>query len=225
MRLLLEFGADLEAVDWLRRTALTLACYFGHLHVATLLLRTGADVNGCTAGTGGSPMYWAARYGHAPLVQLLLDWGERVEGTDQEIEALIVAIEHDQTATAKLLLAYGARRDLLPAVDTYEDEDDPLLEEEWRATYAATAHPGEQWAHYCESPQTHTLLRETRGYTPLHFLDVLTTARTRTLLEAGDSPHKPAATEGNPTPLDLARHQERENNAPPDSPAAVLLGW
>ena len=226
--------ADLEAVNWLRRTALTEASYYGQFEIATLLLRNGAIVNGCPAGTGGSPLYWAARHGHAPMTQLLLDWDARVEGNDQDKDALTVAIEYDKPATVKLLLAYGARRDLLPRPfdeEETEDDDEDLQASraEWRATYAATAHPGEQFAHYCESPQTHTLLRETRGYTPLHFLEVLTTARTRRLLEAGANPHKPAATEGWPcpwpTPLDLARHQERENNAPPDSPAAVLLGW
>ena len=101
------------------------------------------------------------------MTQLLLDWDARVEGNDQDKDALTVAIEYDKPATVKLLLAYGARRDLLPRPfdeEETEDDDEDLQASraEWRATYAATAHPGEQFAHYCESPQTHTLLRETR---------------------------------------------------------------
>lgn len=44
---LVHQGADVNQTDRLGKTPLLIACYFGFVDIATLLLKTGADLDGC----------------------------------------------------------------------------------------------------------------------------------------------------------------------------------
>jgi ankyrin repeat protein len=69
----LEQGADVEAKDLMGgSTALSWACWKGHLAVARILLEHGAEVDP-TNKWGWTPLLMASREGHREIVRLLLD--------------------------------------------------------------------------------------------------------------------------------------------------------
>jgi ankyrin repeat protein len=80
-RVLIEGGADVEALDWSKRTPLHWAAQFGRLDVAELLIRSGAEIDR-PADDGATPLHWAAREGHAAVVQLLLREGAKANRKD-----------------------------------------------------------------------------------------------------------------------------------------------
>ena len=225
MRLLLEAGADTEVVCCLMRTALDWACVSGNGRAITLLLTYGADVHGHPANMLGTPLLSAAE-GHVEAARELLDWGASVDvsciGYESDYTPLMGACRDGRVAMARLLLAYGAQRALLPDPLDFVDEWDGSAE--WEELHAPTAHPGEKYAAYWHSPALQ-LLRETRGFTPLHFLDVQTAARTSELLLDGMSPLVRAATSGAPSALEMAQRIERDGRASAGSPAALVLCW
>ena len=57
-------------------SALMKACYFGHRHIAELLLDAGADIN--MRSTGGElAVRWAQKQGHQHIVALLFERGSK----------------------------------------------------------------------------------------------------------------------------------------------------
>lgn len=74
VKLLLQYGADVNAVGGMYGTALQAACHYGYEPSVRALLEAGADVN-LQGGYHGDALQAAARYGRAGLVQLLLDAG------------------------------------------------------------------------------------------------------------------------------------------------------
>jgi len=69
-QLLLEKGADVNAIDRTIRTPLHWASQNGHLETAQLLLEKGANVN--TADKAGlTPLHLASQNGHVKVAQLL----------------------------------------------------------------------------------------------------------------------------------------------------------
>jgi hypothetical protein len=86
-------------------TALHLAGYFGLPDVVVMLLAKGHDPN--VEDTNGlTPLWWAARNGHAPVVKLLL--GQNVDPDSEDIEdgrtPLSWAVINGHEAVVKLLL-------------------------------------------------------------------------------------------------------------------------
>jgi ankyrin repeat protein len=76
-----ERSDDKEAVS----EALYIACRNGHARIAEELLKKGADVNH-RGWMGGTPLHWAAGYGRADTVDLLLRHGADVHATDEELK-------------------------------------------------------------------------------------------------------------------------------------------
>ena len=75
-------GADVNAVDRLRRTALHWACAERHELLVPILLRTRADVN-ATDVNGFTSLHRACVNGHVAIVFQLLRAGARVDVTDE----------------------------------------------------------------------------------------------------------------------------------------------
>lgn len=71
-RLLLDEGADVDAVQTNGDTALILACHKGHLAVVRLLIENYADLNATRADDGMTALMLASKNGHLSIVQLLL---------------------------------------------------------------------------------------------------------------------------------------------------------
>ncbi|MEM5790331.1 MAG: ankyrin repeat domain-containing protein [Syntrophobacteraceae bacterium] len=79
--LLLERGADPNAVDEEGCTALMIASEKGYLDVMCLLIDFGADLE--AQGDDGSALTWAAMIGNADSVHLLLERGADPRAPDQ----------------------------------------------------------------------------------------------------------------------------------------------
>lgn len=73
-RLLLDFGADIEGMDYLENTALNLASEKGSLTLVTMLLEKGANYDHVNI-MGTSPIMAAAQNGHTELADKLASLG------------------------------------------------------------------------------------------------------------------------------------------------------
>lgn len=124
IRLLIERGADVKAVNDLQETPLHWAAEHGYLETARLLLESGADIN-ATNSEGETPLIIATHRQHGPVVELLLkqgaaqtavdnrlktaeDWAH--EAHDKSISAIFQRLVHDATAEKQQLLRKAAPR-------------------------------------------------------------------------------------------------------------------
>ncbi|KKA22960.1 hypothetical protein T310_3011 [Rasamsonia emersonii CBS 393.64] len=71
---LIDYGADIDAVDGFGRTALHHAALNGHLPVVALLLQNGADTE-VVDFDGYTPLHMVADTGHGEVIKLLLEGG------------------------------------------------------------------------------------------------------------------------------------------------------
>lgn len=89
---------------------LGLACYFGHLEVARVLLERGAAVNSASNNNQRvMPLHSAVANQHLELARLLLEHGADVNATQQDdFTPLHEAAQNGQLDMVKLLLEHGA---------------------------------------------------------------------------------------------------------------------
>jgi ankyrin repeat protein len=107
VKLLLENGADVHALNKWRETPLLTAANHGQAGAVEALLRAGADPCKCT-DTGWSPLSIAAYKGHDDVVRLLLEEGAPTEEADPTLSALLQAATKGLPGTVELLLRHGA---------------------------------------------------------------------------------------------------------------------
>ena len=107
VKLLLEGGADVHALNKWRETPLLTAANHGQAKAVEALLRHNADPCKCT-DTGWSPLSIAAYKGHDEVVKLLLEEGAPTEEYDRTLSALLQAATKGLPDTVDLLLRHGA---------------------------------------------------------------------------------------------------------------------
>jgi ankyrin repeat protein len=107
VKLLLENGADVHALNKWRETPLLTAANHGQAGAVDSLLKAGADPCKCT-DTGWSPLSIAAYKGHDDVVRLLLEEGAPTEEADPTLSALLQAATKGLPGTVELLLKHGA---------------------------------------------------------------------------------------------------------------------
>ncbi|CAJ1953465.1 unnamed protein product [Cylindrotheca closterium] len=108
VKLLLDNGADVHALNKWRETPLLTAANHGQAGAVEALLNADADPCKCT-DTGWSPLSIAAYKGHDDVVKLLLEVGEApTEEEDPTLSALLQAATKGLPGTVKLLLHHGA---------------------------------------------------------------------------------------------------------------------
>jgi ankyrin repeat protein len=71
MKLLLDYGADLEAMTSMKRRALHFAVLAGDIEYVDYLVRCGAEVD-CLDTDKESPLHYASRLGYSDMVEYLL---------------------------------------------------------------------------------------------------------------------------------------------------------
>ena len=76
-RLLVEAGADLEALDNDKSTPFFLACKAGNVPLVHLLKEKGCSIS-TPNGMGAEPLYVAAQMGHIKVIDALLSFGADV---------------------------------------------------------------------------------------------------------------------------------------------------
>jgi ankyrin repeat protein len=104
VELLVEYGAQVSALNRLRRTPLHLAAVAGHVAVVRSLLAAGAPVD--ATGHSDRPLDLALRKGHADVVDLLLEAGACL--TDRDPVLLHEAVAGRSVAVMRALVARGA---------------------------------------------------------------------------------------------------------------------
>ena len=160
-----------------------------------LSLAAGADVNAHGAEERTALMA-ASESGRMACVLALIDHGADVNARDGDGDAAIwFACVNNELEVAQLLSSHGAERPFVEADTLGEIEDGDRL----RAWIELSQH----WT------------------TPLHHIEQLDEARTRSLLRGGADLHARAPADGAPTPLERARAL-RAAGAADGSPAHLI---
>lgn len=108
VKILLEFGADVDSVSVEHYTPLAFAACRGHFDCVKILIEAGADVNHHTAD--GTVLTHAADGNNINCLRLLLDKGADPNADScYDCTALSIVLEKGQAAGARLLLEKGAR--------------------------------------------------------------------------------------------------------------------
>ena len=109
VKILLEAGADVEAVGTFDRTPLARACDGNAVEIMQILLDKGADINKKRAVDGGTVLMSAAANGRTEAVKLLLKKGADVNIKDgRGFTALTYAKIWKRKDVIDLLRAHGA---------------------------------------------------------------------------------------------------------------------
>ncbi|MDH5680971.1 MAG: ankyrin repeat domain-containing protein, partial [Spirochaetota bacterium] len=106
---LIQKGADVNARDSHKDTALHSAAQGGKLEVVKYLLKKGADVN-AKNNNGTTPLHFAAEYGHKNVVKWLLTSGADANAKNTGPETpLFLAVKKGHKDIARILLSKGAK--------------------------------------------------------------------------------------------------------------------
>jgi len=105
-KILVDTGADVNAVEGDNDTALLVASSRGHYAIVELLIGAGADVN--AGGADRPALVAASSRGHTAIVQLLIDAGVDVNAGGADRSALVEASYYGHTAIFQLLIDAGA---------------------------------------------------------------------------------------------------------------------
>ncbi|KAJ3110134.1 hypothetical protein HDU96_006885 [Phlyctochytrium bullatum] len=125
--LLIDAGAEIDAVNKFERTPLHVACSYGQAGLAGLLVNAGANVESVDE-IGRKPLHLAANGDHAECVKILLYAGVNVDAVDADGRtALHIACNENRPSIAKLLLNAGAN------VDEVDEHD-------WTPLHCASRH-------------------------------------------------------------------------------------
>ena len=108
VRLLIQYGADVNIKGGMYGNPLEAAAHYGDKSTVLILLNAGADVN-ASGGYHGNALQAAARYGRLELVQILLDKGADVNAQGGVYtNALTSARERGHVEVEQLLVSKGA---------------------------------------------------------------------------------------------------------------------
>jgi ankyrin repeat protein len=104
VRVILEFGGEINSQNDFGVTALSFAARCGFTDVVMLLLSYGAKTD-MEGGTGITALSSAVKYEHVSIVEMLLSHGANVNSTDTSGEApLYLAVRNRQEEMVRLLL-------------------------------------------------------------------------------------------------------------------------
>lgn len=118
--LLLERGAQVDALDDEHNTALHYAAASGSATVVKALLRASGQVD-LEQAQGLTPAHWAAHKGHADVLGMLLAYGAPVNAAAEEgATPLHMAANRGHLPCVRLLLEKGAKRGLKAIWDGVE---------------------------------------------------------------------------------------------------------
>eukprot|EP00300_Choanocystis_sp_HF-7_P016982 c19599_g3_i2.p1 GENE.c19599_g3_i2~~c19599_g3_i2.p1 ORF type:complete len:200 (-),score=43.49 c19599_g3_i2:281-880(-) len=118
VRLMQEFGGDVNGTNKDGSTPMHYAALYGHVEVVQVLTSSGfgADVNKPN-DTGHTSMHCAAEEGHVEVVQVLHRFGGDVnKASDDGVTPLMMACDKGCVSLVKLLIGFGANMSLFDKV-------------------------------------------------------------------------------------------------------------
>lgn len=92
MKLLIESGSDIEAVNEWNETALSVASRSGQTEAIVYLLEQGANVNH-VCGNGRTPLFWAVGYASPDAIEALIKSGAK-SGVDKNGLSILAMLKH-----------------------------------------------------------------------------------------------------------------------------------
>ncbi|KAK4210289.1 hypothetical protein QBC37DRAFT_35880 [Rhypophila decipiens] len=104
---ILKLGAEVDLLDWHRRTALSYAVWNGHKAVVELLVKNRAQVS-VEDQNGGTPLSYAVCNGREDIIQLLLKGDTKVDSEDMIRRLLVSGARNGDMAVVQLLLEKNA---------------------------------------------------------------------------------------------------------------------
>lgn len=106
IQLLLDRGANINAVDRMGESTLGLACKGGRPWVVRELLHRGASLDQEQQRFNQTPIYYACQRGHAEILTLLLDHGATINSSKRPVEnqLFVAAVDSESEVTTKLLM-------------------------------------------------------------------------------------------------------------------------
>ncbi|KAF5027063.1 hypothetical protein F66182_832 [Fusarium sp. NRRL 66182] len=108
VRMLLDFGSEVNVLDGDEYTPLYWASDSSHVGVVKMLLDKGADLNMTSQSTSLTPLHQASYRGNVEILQLLLSKGADVNAPEiGGWTPLLIATDHGHHAAVKLLLDEG----------------------------------------------------------------------------------------------------------------------
>ena len=121
VKLLVEYGANVNSKTSSKSIALRAACYDGHLNIAKFLVQHGADINALNHNQFNC-LDLACWKGHYSLAEYLIQKGVDLNNKDSNgCTALHECAENGYTEIIDLLLKHGAK------ITTNNDNETPLM--------------------------------------------------------------------------------------------------
>ena len=121
MKVLLENGADVNAVDKWKRSALFPAASAGHLDAVKVLIQNGADVNAFDAEEY-TALHLAAEEGDVDIVKVLIQNGADVNAVGKiSGTALQSSAHYGKVACTLQLLCFGAQINKYGCIVAFDD--------------------------------------------------------------------------------------------------------
>ena len=112
--ILLEAGANKDAMDCEGLTPLLVAAEKSHLHVVNVLLAAGADATLRCGRTDSSAVGWAAYNGNVKMLKAIVEYGVHVDSAASTgITALHEAVRTNQLGAIRCLIELGANPNVL----------------------------------------------------------------------------------------------------------------
>jgi hypothetical protein len=110
VKVLLSQGAQINAANSSKETALHAASALGRSSTVSLLLQKGANPNAKTSG-GWTPLHSAARFRHTQAARLLVAEGSQINARNHQGKTPVALAKHvGASATATALMALGGRK-------------------------------------------------------------------------------------------------------------------
>ena len=109
LQIIIEYGANVNAIDKNSRTALMLACQKGNVEAINVLLNAGADINIRNANGSACILFAVVGGCHKETLQAIIDHGADINATNEDSRtALMIACVRGDVEAIHVLLNAGA---------------------------------------------------------------------------------------------------------------------